>query len=80
MPAKHAVREVFTALTAVPGIARAEVTLGAAVVAHDGRATREVLAAALGAAGYTIAGCSEERHPLPLLEEVPPGAGEDSEK
>ncbi len=67
MLAKHAVREVFTALTAVEGIARADVTMGRAVIEHDGRASVEALSAAIAVAGYEVLESREERRVLPLL-------------
>ena len=67
MPAVHAVRAVFTAHTAVEGIATADVSLGRAVVEHDGRATPERLAAAVALAGYEVAEWREERGRLPIL-------------
>ena len=67
MPAVHAVRAVFTALTAVEGIATADVSLGRAVVEHDGRATPERLAAAVALAGYEVAEWREERGRLPIV-------------
>jgi len=67
MPAVHAVRAVFTALTAVEGIATADVSLGRAVVEHDGRATPERLAAAVALAGYEVTEWREERGRLPVI-------------
>ena len=68
MPAVYAVRAVFTALASVEGIARAEVTLGRAVVEHDGRATPEKLRAAVALAGCEVTAVEEDRRrSLPLL-------------
>ena len=64
----HCVRAVFTALAGVEGIARADVTLGRAVVEHDGRATPERLRAAIAECGYEVEESTEERpRSLPLL-------------
>ncbi|MGH7670197.1 MAG: heavy-metal-associated domain-containing protein, partial [Gemmatimonadaceae bacterium] len=52
MRGPHCVTAVFTALTPVEGIVRAEVTMGAAEIEHDGRATAEALRAAIAVAGY----------------------------
>ena len=67
MPAVHAVRAVYTALAGVEGIATADVTLGRAVIEHDGRATAERLAAAVALAGFEVEQCTEERRRLPTL-------------
>lgn len=67
MSTVHAVRAVWTALTAVPGIVSADVARGRAVVEHDGRATAEALRAAIAVAGYEVAGVHEERRRLPTL-------------
>jgi copper chaperone CopZ len=66
MPAVHAVRAVYTALAGVPGIVRAEVSLGTAVVEHDGTVTRATLADAVALAGFELTGWREERS-LPTL-------------
>lgn len=63
----HSVRAVFTALSAIEGIERAEVKLGRAVVEHDGRATCERLGEALALVDCGIIECREERRALPLL-------------
>ncbi len=64
MRSNHCVTAVFTALTAVDGIARAEVSIGAAVIEHDGRATPEALRSAVAVAGYEVAEVVEERRRL----------------
>jgi copper chaperone CopZ len=64
MRSNHCVTAVFTALTAVEGIVRAEVTIGAAEIEHDGRATAEALRAAIGVAGYEVGEVLEERRRL----------------
>jgi len=64
----HCVRAVFTALAGVDGIARADVTMGRAVVEHDGRGTPERLREAVALAGYEVEESTEERpRTLPLL-------------
>lgn len=55
---------VFTALTAVEGIVHADVTIGAAEIEHDGRATPEALRAAIAVAGYEVGEVVEERRRL----------------
>ena len=61
----HAKRAVFTALSGVEGIARAEVELGRAVIDHDGRATVERLREAVALAGCEVVDVVEERRRLP---------------
>jgi copper chaperone CopZ len=63
----HAVRAVFTTLAGVEGIARADVSLGRAVVEHDGRATPEALTAAVALAGFEVVAISHDRRSLPVL-------------
>jgi copper chaperone CopZ len=58
---------VYTALAGVEGIVAADVTLGRAVIEHDGRATPERLAAAVALAGCEVAEWREERGRLPTL-------------
>ena len=68
MPAMYAVRAVFTALASVEGIAHANVSLGQAVVEHDGRATAERLRAAVALAGCEVTAVVEDRRrALPIL-------------
>jgi len=67
MASVHSVRAVFTALAGVEGIERADVTMGRAVVEHDGRATPEQLAAAVALAGYEVVDWREERRRLPTI-------------
>jgi copper chaperone CopZ len=65
MSCVHCKRAVFTALTAVPGIVRADVSIGGAVVEHDGSVTEGALREAVAAAGYEISGVTEDRRTLP---------------
>lgn len=67
MMSVHAVRAVQTAFTMVEGISAAEVTLGTAVVEHDGRATAEALRAAIAAAGCEVIEVVEERRRLRVV-------------
>jgi copper chaperone CopZ len=67
MRAVYAVRAVFTALASVEGIASADVSIGRAVIDHDGRATPERLREAVALAGYEVAEVVEDRRrSLPL--------------
>jgi len=66
MTAVHAVRAVYTAFAGVPGIVRADVSLGGATVEHDGTVTRAMLTDAVAVAGFEVVGYREERS-LPTL-------------
>jgi len=66
MSCQHCVRAVFTALTAVEGITRADVTIGAIEVEHDGRVTIEQLREAVAVAGYTVRDGDTNRRALPV--------------
>jgi copper chaperone len=67
MSCQHCVQAVFTALTPVEGIQSAEVTIGAATIEHDGRATVEALRAAIAVSGYEVSLAEEERRRLPIV-------------
>ena len=67
MTCAHCTRAVFTALTGVPGIARADVKVGTAVIEHDGTVTLDALKQAVETAGYAVAGADENRRALPQL-------------
>jgi copper chaperone CopZ len=67
MTCQHCVRAVFTALGALPGIARAEVSIGAIEVEHDGSVTLAALRDAVSVAGYEVTASSDDRRTLPLL-------------
>ena len=66
MSCQHCVRAVFTSLTAVEGITRAEVSIGGIEVEHDGRVTIEALREALEVAGYVLRGVQTDRRRLPI--------------
>ncbi|HEV7990941.1 MAG TPA: heavy-metal-associated domain-containing protein [Gemmatimonadaceae bacterium] len=66
MSCQHCVRAVFTALTPVEGILSVDVSIGAAVVEHDGRATADALREAIAVAGYEAVATVEERRRLPV--------------
>jgi copper chaperone len=66
MSCQHCVRAVFTALTAVEGITRADVSIGAIEVEHDGRATVEQLRSAIEVAGYSLGEVELDRRRLPI--------------
>lgn len=67
MTCAHCTRAVFTALSGVPGITRADVKVGAAEVEHDGTVTLDALRDAVATAGYTVTGADENRRALPQL-------------
>ncbi len=66
MTCAHCVRAVFTALAGVPGIARADVSIGQAVIEHDGSVTPEAIREAVAVAGYEITGAPTNKRTLPL--------------
>ncbi|MGH7623392.1 MAG: cation transporter [Gemmatimonadaceae bacterium] len=66
MTCQHCVRAVFTALGAVEGIRRAEVSIGAIEVEHDGSVTIEQLRDAIAVAGYTVTEAEAGRRRLPI--------------
>ncbi len=67
MSCQHCVRAVFTALTPVDGITSADVSIGAAVIEHDGRATLDALRRAVAESGYGVTSATEERRRLPIV-------------
>lgn len=69
MRSVHCVRAIFTALGGVGGIASAEVTMGRAVLEHDGTARNAELAAAIEALGYSVRQVSEERRRLVIRDD-----------
>jgi copper chaperone CopZ len=66
MSCQHCVRAVFTALTAVEGILRADVSIGAIELEHDGRVTFEQLRDAVAITGYRVVEAQTNRRALPL--------------
>ena len=66
MTCAHCVRAVFTSLAGVPGIERADVTIGQAVIEHDGTVTPEQIRDAIAVAGYTVGETKDNRRTLPL--------------
>ena len=64
MRSVHCTRAVFTALGAIDGIASAGVSIGRAVIEHDGRATAAQLREAIHVAGYSVTDVREERRRL----------------
>ncbi|HEY7878612.1 MAG TPA: cation transporter [Gemmatimonadaceae bacterium] len=62
----HSVRAVFTALAGVEGIMSADVSLGRAVIEHDGTATHEHIAEAIALAGCEVVALHDEKR-LPVV-------------
>lgn len=67
MTCAHCTRAVFTALSGVPGIVRADVKIGSAKIEHDGTVTLDALREAVEVAGYSVAEANENRRALPQL-------------
>lgn len=67
MSSVHSKRAVFTGLAGVPGVARAEVTMGRAEVEHDEGVSESALREAVAVAGYQVIGAATDRRTLPQL-------------
>lgn len=67
MSCAHCVRAVFTALSGVPGISRADVSIGKAVIDHDGTVSPEAIREAISIAGYDVADFRDDRRALPVV-------------
>ena len=67
MTCQRCVQAVFTALTPVQGIVTAQVSVGAATIEHDGRATVDALRDAIAVSGYEVSLAEEDRRMLPVL-------------
>lgn len=67
MSCSHCVRAVFTALGGVPGVARADVSIGQAVIEHDGTVTQDSIREAISIAGYEVAEFRDDRRTLPVV-------------
>lgn len=67
MTCAHCVRAVFTALSGVKGISRADVSLGRAIIEHDGTVTPEAIREAVSIAGYEVTDFVHDRRTLPLV-------------
>ena len=66
MTCGHCVRAVFTSLAGVKGIDRADVSIGRAVIDHDGTVTADQIRDAIAVAGYDVTDFSNDRRSLPL--------------
>jgi copper chaperone len=67
MTCAHCVRAVFTSLSGVPGIDRADVSIGKAVIEHDGSVSPEAIREAISIAGYDVAEFRDDRRSLPVV-------------
>ena len=67
MSCSHCVRAVFTALGGVPGVARADVSIGQAVIVHDGSVAHDAIREAISIAGYEVAEFRDDRRALPVV-------------
>ena len=67
MSCAHCVRAVFTALSGVPGVSRAEVSIGQAVIDHDGSVKPEAIREAISIAGYEVSEFRDDRRSLPVV-------------
>ncbi len=66
MTCAHCVRAVFTSLGGVPGIARADVSIGQAVIEHDGTVTADAIRDAVTLAGYEVTDATHDKRTLPI--------------
>ena len=66
MTCAHCVRAVFTSLAGVQGIDRADVSIGRAIIEHDGSVTPEQIRDAIAVAGYEVKDFKIDRRNLPL--------------
>jgi copper chaperone len=66
MTCAHCVRAVFTSLAGVKGIDRADVSIGQAIIEHDGSVTPEQIRDAIAIAGYEVKDFKIDRRTLPL--------------
>ena len=67
MTCAHCVRAVFTALSGVEGVSRADVSIGRAVIEHDGSVAPEALREAISIAGYEVSEFTDDRRTLPVV-------------
>ena len=67
MSCAHCVRAVFTSLSGVEGISRADVSIGKAVIEHDGTVSAEAIREAISIAGYEVTDVRDDRRVLPVV-------------
>lgn len=74
MRSVHCARAVYTSLAGVAGIDRAEVSIGAAVIEHEGVLDETVVADAIARVGYALRVVVTDRRRLPVHLPPPDGA------
>jgi copper chaperone CopZ len=67
MSCAHCTRAVFTSLSGVKGISRADVSIGKAVIEHDGTVSAEAVREAISIAGYEVVDVRDDRRSLPAV-------------
>ena len=67
MTCAHCVRAVFTALGGVKGVSRADVSIGKAIIEHDGSVSNDAVREAISIAGYDVADFRDDRRTLPVV-------------
>jgi copper chaperone len=67
MTCAHCVRAVFTALGGVEGVSRADVSIGKAIIEHDGSVSNDAIREAISIAGYDVADFRDNRRTLPVV-------------
>jgi copper chaperone len=67
MTCAHCVRAVFTALGGVDGVSRADVSIGKAIIEHDGSVSNDAIREAISIAGYDVADFRADRRTLPVV-------------
>lgn len=67
MSCAHCTRAVFTSLSGVKGISHADVSIGRAVIEHDGSVTAEAVREAISIAGYEVVDVRDDRRMLPVV-------------
>jgi copper chaperone len=66
MTCVHCVRAVFTSLSGIEGIRSADVSIGKAVIEHDGTVAPEDIRDAVAVAGYEVKDIKIDGRTLPL--------------
>ena len=66
MSCAHCVRAVFTSLSGVEGISRADVSIGKVVIEHDRAVSAETVREAVSIAGYEVVDVRDDRRVLPV--------------
>ena len=67
MMCTRCVEAVFTSLTPVEGITRAEVWIGGAEIEHEGGVSEGQLRDAITVSGYAVSEASSDRRRLPVV-------------